>query len=172
MIAHPIWLATSSTTPSLPAPMRLNCLVFGDTSYEAFPIKVARTMRIAQMKRLVKELIKPRLDEFPTEGLQLWKVDIDVVEFDDRKGDFDSPQDIPNSQRLRQAFDEVSDHWPEEPPKRALHVVVAATVDITASGMSGVCEYHLIDYVNDLSLCPLLRPSAIKLFNFALCECG
>ena len=59
----------------------LSCLVAGENSYEnAFNVKVNKTEAVSELKEVIKEKKASEFDNFATEKLKLWKVDISFEE--------------------------------------------------------------------------------------------
>ncbi|KAG1843680.1 hypothetical protein F4604DRAFT_1823435 [Suillus subluteus] len=56
-------------------PIRLNCLVLGDDPrFHIFPIKIARTESVGDLKKLIKEDKRPEFDAVAADRLKLWNV--------------------------------------------------------------------------------------------------
>jgi Crinkler effector protein N-terminal domain len=100
--------------------VKLNCLFFGDDPNQVFSVKIAASESIADLKGLVTH---PRLRLYPSD-LQIWKVSIPLADLNAYKETYREPKDIPNSQCLKNAFDEISQHWSGELPKRSIHLIV------------------------------------------------
>ncbi|KAG1856707.1 hypothetical protein DFJ58DRAFT_659315 [Suillus subalutaceus] len=54
-------------------PIRLNCLVSGDDPrFHIFPIKIARTESVSDLKKLIKEEKRPEFNTVAADHLKLW----------------------------------------------------------------------------------------------------
>ena len=54
----------------------LFCLVKGNTTANAFSVKISRDEPISELKDAIKAKKAPEFDNFPADKLKLWKVEI------------------------------------------------------------------------------------------------
>jgi len=53
---------------------KLNCLVLGDDPNHIFPVNIAQTQTVGDLKKVIKDEKKPQFDHIPADGLKLWNV--------------------------------------------------------------------------------------------------
>ena len=56
--------------------LNLNCLVLGDDASRTFPIKIAKSDTVGDLRKLIKDENTPAFDHVPANTLVLWKVSI------------------------------------------------------------------------------------------------
>ena len=56
--------------------LNLNCLVLGDDASHTFPIKIAKSNTVGDLRKLIKDENTPAFDHVPANTLVLWKVSI------------------------------------------------------------------------------------------------
>ena len=110
--------------PTIPmsSTLNLNCLVLGDDASRTFPIKIAKSDTVGDLRKLIKEENTPAFDHVPTNTLVLWKVSILVnrsltENLSNRTFSNESPL-LP--------VDELSEVFSDSPAQRHLHIVVSA----------------------------------------------
>ena len=110
--------------PTIPmsSTLNLNCLVLGDDASRTFPIKIAKSDTVGDLRKLIKEENTPAFDHVPTNTLVLWKVSILVnrsltENLSNRTFGDESPL-LP--------VDELSEVFSDSPARRHLHIVVSA----------------------------------------------
>jgi hypothetical protein len=96
----------------------LFCLVKGNTTANAFSVKINRDEPISELKDAIKAKKSPEFDNFPADRLRLWKKEIP-----DDQDDLLSNL-ILNDEPELLATREIGDYWTEKPPKRHIHVIV------------------------------------------------
>src|SRR5260364_409169 len=116
-------------------PATLFCLVKGNTSTNAFSVKINWDEPISELKKLIRAEKAPRFNDIPADELKLWKVKI--------PDDHDSELAIPALDVELLATRYVEDYWTKKspPPKRHIHVIVEPPVSTTTSNR----EQELLD---------------------------
>ena len=56
--------------------LELNCFVLGNSANNTFPVKIARTGSVGDLKKVIKTEKSPKFDHIPSDELVIWKVDI------------------------------------------------------------------------------------------------
>jgi hypothetical protein len=105
----------------------LFCLVKGNTTANAFSVKISRDEPISELKKAIKAEKAPEFDNFPADRLKLWKVEIP----DDR----DDPLrnlTLQNSDELL-ATKKISKYFLDSPPEEHIHVLVEPPVSTAIS---------------------------------------
>ncbi|CAG8843058.1 14438_t:CDS:1, partial [Gigaspora margarita] len=97
----------------------LFCLVKGNTTVNAFSVKISRDESISELKKAIKAEKAPEFDNFPANRLKLWKKEIP-----DDQDDLLSNLSLNDGDELL-ATREIGDYWTEKPPKRHIHVLVS-----------------------------------------------
>ncbi|KAF9078915.1 hypothetical protein BGX23_005795, partial [Mortierella sp. AD031] len=101
--------------------LTLNCLVDGLPTSRAFSIKISITDTVGDLKDLIKTKQTPAFDDITVDQLNLWRVLIPVVAANKHKpivlNEIESPTELDPT-------DDVSDVFPEKPPKKTIHIVV------------------------------------------------
>ncbi|KAK3838750.1 MAG: hypothetical protein JOS17DRAFT_786655 [Linnemannia elongata] len=101
--------------------LNLFCLVDGEPQSNVFSVKATPTDTIDDLKKLIKAEKAPRFDDVAADELTLWRVSIQVVSANKHKpillNEIDSPTELDPT-------DDVSDVFPEVPPKKTIHVIV------------------------------------------------
>ncbi|GBC14874.1 hypothetical protein GLOIN_2v1781861 [Rhizophagus irregularis DAOM 181602=DAOM 197198] len=96
----------------------LFCLVKGNTTANAFSVKISRDEPISELKKAIKVEKAPEFDNFPADRLKLWKVSI--------PGDQDNQLRnliLQDSDELL-AIRKISKYFPDSPPEEHIHVIV------------------------------------------------
>ena len=128
----------------------LFCLVKGNTSENAFSVKISRDEPISELKDAIKAKKAPEFDNFPADKLKLWKVPI--------SGDHDDQLrnlTLEDSDELL-AINDIGDYWTEKPLKKRIHVLVSPPESTATSSR----EQELLDQVASLQALfksPLVR---------------
>ena len=68
--------AVSNQNHGSPTLLRFICLVAGDKTKRAFPVDIAATKVVADLKEAIKEKKHPGFKHVPADALDLWKVSI------------------------------------------------------------------------------------------------
>ncbi|KAF9315613.1 hypothetical protein BG006_003723, partial [Podila minutissima] len=95
---------------------RLFCLVKGEDTSHAFPIKIRLKKTVAHLKERIKTKKKPEFDDIAADKLTLWRVVIpstDSIPF----------ELIPEKKKLRPTED-ISVVFADQPPKETINVIV------------------------------------------------
>ncbi|KAG0257284.1 hypothetical protein BGZ95_005291 [Linnemannia exigua] len=98
----------------------LFCLVDGEATSNAFPVEIESTKTIGDLKELIKSKKSPEFNDVAADKLTLWRVSIPVT---------DNKQPSVLSNFLKSALeltptDDVSEVFPETPPKKTIHIIV------------------------------------------------
>ena len=96
----------------------LLCLVKGNTTTNAFSVKISRDEPISELKKAIKAEKQNDFAGVDADKLKLWKKEIP----DDRI-DLLSNLTLNDEDELL-ATREIGDYWTEKPPKRHIHVLV------------------------------------------------
>jgi hypothetical protein len=104
----------------------LFCLVKGNTTANAFPVRIDKGQFIGDLKEAIKEKIDVPAN-FKAKDLKLWKKEIP-----DDQDDLLSNLTLNDGDELL-ATREIGDYWTEKPPKRNIHVIVEAPETTTTS---------------------------------------
>jgi hypothetical protein len=96
----------------------LLCLVKGNTTANAFSVKISRDEPVSELKKAIKAEKAPEFDNFPADKLKLWKVTIPGDQDDQLRN-----LTLEDSDELL-AINEIGDYWTEKPPKKRIHVIV------------------------------------------------
>ena len=96
----------------------LFCLVYGEPSVRAFPVKIKRGEFVAMLKDLVKEEHKPALDHVPANALDLWQVSI-PEEDDEGLKDF-----VLEDSKMLRPMRKISSVFEGDPLEYHIHIIV------------------------------------------------
>ena len=102
--------------------LNLNCLVLGDDASRTFPIKIAKSDTVGDLRDAIKEKNSHTFQHVDAHALVLWKVSILVnrsltQNLSNRTFGDESPL-LP--------VDELSEVFSDSPARRHLHIVVSA----------------------------------------------
>src|SRR5947207_2688431 len=97
----------------------LFCLVKGNTTANAFSVKISRDEPISELKEAIKAKKQNDFAGVDADKLKLWKVSIP-----DDRDDLLSNLTLQDQVELLATRD-IGDHWSEKPPKRNIHVLVS-----------------------------------------------
>ncbi|RGB26883.1 hypothetical protein C1646_405368 [Rhizophagus diaphanus] len=106
----------------------LLCLVKGNTTANAFSVKISRDEPVSELKKVIKAEKAPEFDHFPADKLKLWKVEIGGDHIDDQLKNFK----LNDSDELS-AIKKISKYFPDPPAEEHIHVLVEPPVPTTAS---------------------------------------
>ncbi|OJA12588.1 hypothetical protein AZE42_06901, partial [Rhizopogon vesiculosus] len=98
----------------------LDCIVFGESAGEIFPIEIASTKTVHTLKCMIKEEKKHVFHDVDTNNLKLWKVKnllIDGAVQDNLKRHLEEEESLLPISELSEVFTEL-------PEKNRLHIVV------------------------------------------------
>ena len=96
----------------------LFCLVYGQPSKRAFPVKIERGESVGVLQELVKEKKKPTLDHVPADALDLWQVSILQVD-DEGLNDF-----VLDDSKMLRSTREISSVFEGDPLRGHIHIIV------------------------------------------------
>jgi hypothetical protein len=105
----------------------LFCLVKGNTSVNAFSVKISRDEPISELKKAIKAENSQTFANVDAKDIKLWKVKIP-----DDQDDLLSNLTLNDGDELL-ATREIGDYWTEKPLKRNIHVIVEPPESTTAS---------------------------------------
>jgi hypothetical protein len=109
----------------------LFCLVKGNTSENAFSVKISRDEPISELKDAIKAKKQNDFAGIDADRLKLWKVAI--------PGDQDDQLTnliLQDNDELS-AINDIGDYWPTSPPKKNIHVIVKLPRKCLGSGTVG-----------------------------------
>jgi Crinkler effector protein N-terminal domain len=118
----------------------LLCLVKGNTTANAFSVKISRDEPISELKDAIKAKKHKTFHGVEADELKLWKKEIP-----DDQDDLLSNLTLNDGDELL-ATREIGDYWTEKPPKRNIHVIVKPPESTTTSSR----EQELLDQVASL----------------------
>src|SRR5205814_2062479 len=96
----------------------LFCLVKGNTTANAFSVKISREEPISELKKAIKAEKQNDFAGVDADKLRLWKKEIP-----DDQDDLLSNLTLNDGDELL-ATREIGDYWTEKPPKKHIHVIV------------------------------------------------
>src|SRR5437763_1718037 len=105
----------------------LFCLVKGNTTANAFSVKISRDESISELKDAIKAKKQNDFAGVDADRLKLWKVTIP-----DDQDDLLSKLTLNDGDELL-ATREIGDYWTEKPPKRNIHVIISPPETTTSS---------------------------------------
>jgi hypothetical protein len=97
----------------------LLCLVKGNTTANAFSVKISRDEPVSELKKAIKAEKAPEFDNFPADRLRLWKVTIPGDQDDQLRN-----LTLKDSDELL-AIRKISKYFPDSPPEEHIHVLVS-----------------------------------------------
>src|SRR5260221_1901536 len=68
------------TPSSMATPLKLNCWVLGEDSTRIFPVEIDRDENVGELKKAIKEEMKPAFDQIDADSLDVWNVSIPIDE--------------------------------------------------------------------------------------------
>ena len=102
--------------------LNLNCLVLGDDASRVFPVEIANSKTVGDLRDAIKDKKRPAFDHVPADTLVLWKVSILVNR--------SLTQNLSNrtlgDESSLLPVDELSEVFLNSPAQRHLHIVVSA----------------------------------------------
>ncbi|KAG0012100.1 hypothetical protein BGZ82_002729 [Podila clonocystis] len=101
--------------------LSLFCLCDGESTSNAFSVKVATTDTIDDLKEAIKVKKTPKFDDIATDELTLWRVSVPVIAAE--KHDAVALHALDSKEELLPT-DELSDVFTETPPKKTIHIIV------------------------------------------------
>ncbi|KAF9395528.1 hypothetical protein BGZ94_006552, partial [Podila epigama] len=102
--------------------LTLFCLVDGEATSNAFPVKIESTETIGGLKELIKTKKSNDFQDVDADKLTLWHVSIPDDDDDDIPIVLNNV--ITKDQKKLKATRELSDVWSHKPPKDTIHVIV------------------------------------------------
>src|SRR3954454_7760217 len=96
----------------------LLCLIKGNTTADAFSVKISRDELVSELKKAIKAEKAPEFDNFPADRLKLWKVTIPGDQDDQLRNLI-----LQDSDELS-AIRKISKYFPDSPPEEHIHVIV------------------------------------------------
>ncbi|KAG0277967.1 hypothetical protein BGZ97_009804, partial [Linnemannia gamsii] len=100
--------------------LTLFCLVDGETTSNAFPVEIESSKTIGDLRKLIKTEIPDTFNGVDAKDLALWRVSIPVAANKHKPivlNEFESATELDPT-------DDVSDVFPDKPPKKTIHVIV------------------------------------------------
>ncbi|KAF9288968.1 hypothetical protein BGZ88_007965, partial [Linnemannia elongata] len=102
-------------------PLALLCLFEGEATSNAFSVKIESTKTIGSLKDHIKTKILNTFNGIDAKDLTLWRVDQPVLAANKHNlillSAIDSPTELDPT-------DDISDVFPEAPPKKTIHIIV------------------------------------------------
>ena len=102
--------------------LNLNCLVLGDDASRVFPVEIANSKTVGDLRKLIKEEKSHTFQHVDADTLVLWKVSVLVNR--------SLTQNLSNRTFADESpllpVDELSEVFSDSPARRHLHIVVSA----------------------------------------------
>ncbi|KAF0429261.1 crinkler family protein [Gigaspora margarita] len=107
----------------------LNCLVEGDDPYDnCFEVEINKTKNVSTLKKAIKNEKTPDFDNFVTNKLKLWKVDVSLLRSNKKLDVLVSKEYAVIEQKLEGtkllASNEIQYYFNEQPTKKYIHIIV------------------------------------------------
>lgn len=103
--------------------LTLFCVVNGESTSNAFKVKLDRDADVSDLKKLIKIEKAPRFDDVAADELTLWRVSLPIGSADDELPiTLNAMAD--GGKRKLGLTDELLDVFGKKPPKKTIHVVV------------------------------------------------
>jgi hypothetical protein len=115
----------------------LFCLVKGNTTANAFPVRIDKGQFIGDLKEAIKAKNSQTFSNVDAKDIKLWKVPIS----DDHVDPLNNLS-LEDGEELL-AINEIGDYWTEKPPKKHIHVIVSPPETTTTSSR----EQELLDRI-------------------------
>ncbi|KAG1851654.1 hypothetical protein F4604DRAFT_1592275 [Suillus subluteus] len=99
---------------------KLNCIVLGNDPNCIFPVDIAQTQTVGDLRKVIKDEKKRQFDHVDADSLKLWKVDLPVDETIEHKLSnltFDTKKSLLPVAKLSKFFS-------EQPNEEYLHIVI------------------------------------------------
>ncbi|KAG1795979.1 uncharacterized protein HD556DRAFT_1526449 [Suillus plorans] len=118
-------------------PLRLNCFTLDDNPRpnKIFPVHIAQTQTVGDLKEVIKDKNKHRFDGFDANDLELWKVDLPVDEtIKDNLNNLtlDPMESLSPVKKLQKVFSEI-------PEDENLHIVIRAPPAVSSGPLHLKC---------------------------------
>ncbi|POG68563.1 hypothetical protein GLOIN_2v1636630, partial [Rhizophagus irregularis DAOM 181602=DAOM 197198] len=112
----------------------LSCLVVGENPYEnAFEVDIEINKSISKLKDAIKEKKAPEFDNFATDKLKLWKVDISFEEENKKLELVNTKINVNIKDELGgeelPPLSKISKHFPSQPADEHIHIIVQRPVE-------------------------------------------
>ncbi|KAG9064936.1 hypothetical protein KI688_003198 [Linnemannia hyalina] len=101
--------------------LNLFCLVDGEATTNAFPVEIESTKTIGNLKEVIRTKKPNEFRGVDPDKLTLWRVSIPVVAAN--KHNPIVRNEVESSTEL-DPTDDVSDVFPQAPPKKTIHIIV------------------------------------------------
>ena len=116
----------------------LSCLVVGENPYEnIFEVVFGKNLEnvtVNRLKKAIKEEKAPEFDNFATDKLKLWKVDISLEEENEKlelvntKINVNIKKDLGGEELS--PLSKISKHFPSQPADEHIHIIVQRSVEM------------------------------------------
>ena len=112
----------------------LSCLVVGENPYEnAFNVKINKTEAVSELRKTIKEEKAPEFDNFATDKLKLWKVDISLEEENEKLNLVNEKINVNIKDELKgielKPLSKISKHFTSQPADEHIHIIVQRPVE-------------------------------------------
>ncbi|KAG0047408.1 hypothetical protein BGZ89_004943, partial [Linnemannia elongata] len=104
-------------------PLTLFCLVDGESTSSAFPVKISPEDSIGDLKELIKTKIPDTFNGVDAKDLTLWRVSILITRDNSEIPILFNNIAKEEKEKLHPA-DDLSDIFDEKPPKKTIHIIV------------------------------------------------
>ncbi|KAG2072092.1 hypothetical protein BDR04DRAFT_1052092 [Suillus decipiens] len=99
--------------------VNLNCLILGNDASHTFPVQIALTETVYQVKELIKEKMKDLFDGYGAPSIQLWKADIDPEK---------ENLELPHGDKVLFPIQQLSKVFTTTPKNGHLHIFASAEI--------------------------------------------
>jgi hypothetical protein len=102
--------------------LKLFCHILGDSSDRIFPVKIASTESVGELKKEIKAQKSLTFQDIEADTLDLYQVSISIKDFDAKVGSARSPEEVEGSAKLN-PWDELRESF-SSPLKKHIHVIL------------------------------------------------
>ncbi|KAG1849261.1 hypothetical protein DFJ58DRAFT_746628 [Suillus subalutaceus] len=99
---------------------KLNCIVLGNDPNCIFPVDIAQTQTVSDLREVIKDEKKPQFDYVDADGLMLWQIDLPIDEMIERNLSsltLDTKKPLSPVKKLQKVFSKIPVH-------KHLHIVI------------------------------------------------
>ncbi|KAG0365121.1 hypothetical protein BGX24_004261 [Mortierella sp. AD032] len=104
--------------------VNLFCLVDGETLSNAFPVEIESSKTIGNLKKIIKTENPNTFNGVDAKDLTLCRVSISISDEDNNDLPVPLVNDYDKVRKKLGPTDDVSDVFPDKPPKKTIHIIV------------------------------------------------
>ncbi|KAG1847369.1 hypothetical protein F4604DRAFT_1594458 [Suillus subluteus] len=139
---------------------KLNCIVLGNDPNCIFPVDIAQTQTVGDLRKVIKDEKKRQFDHVDADSLKLWKVDLPVDETIEHKLSnltFDTKKSLLPVAKLSKFFS-------EQPNEEYLHIVIQGPPALSSGPLHLNCFVLGDDprHVFEIEIAPTASVSALQ----------